>query len=52
MEKKAINSKNTNQSRKTMGQFKTLDEAVQYKTGLVNQLLTKVSKEQLASLAK
>lgn len=43
MEKKAINSKNTNQPKKMMRQFKTLDEAVQYKTGLVNQLLAKIN---------
>ena len=52
MEKKAINSKNMNHSKKMMGQFKTLDEAVNYKTDLVNQLLAKVSKEQLELLAK
>ena len=52
METKSMNSKHKNAPRKMMGQFKTLDEAVKYKTDLVNQLLTKVEEHQLSLLQK
>ena len=52
METKSINSKHKNAPRKMMGQFKTLDEAVNYKTDLVNQLLKKVEEQQLSLLSR
>ena len=51
METNLIQSKQ-NSPKKQMGQFRNLDEAVQYKTGLVNKMLAKIDKTQLEKLTR
>ncbi|MCP1383308.1 hypothetical protein GVN20_12385 [Runella sp. CRIBMP] len=51
METNLMTSKR-NSPKKKMGKFNTLKEAVAHKTGLVNQLLAKIDKQQLDALAK
>lgn len=41
-----------NSPKKRTGEFKTLNDAVNYKTALVNQLLAKIDKQQLDNLTK
>ena len=41
-----------NSLKKQMGQFRNLEEAVQYKTDLVNKMLAKIDKTQLEKLIR